>query len=118
MLRGDDIVAGIEKAVSDQFDDLIRAITDDHVVPIEAKFLRNGRAQLVSAAIRINVDPFGGRLHRHDRFRRRTERIFIRGELDNLGRIESQLASRFLNRFPRIINDQILKPRMSFFNNR
>jgi len=117
MLRGDDIVTGIEKTVPDQFDDFIGTIADHDIVPVHPELFRDRRAQLVTAAVGIDVDPLGRDLHRLDRLRRRTEWILIRGELDDVGGIEPQLAGRLLDWFPRIINHQTFKPRMRFFNN-
>ena len=113
MARGDDLIARIQKGLADKLDDLIRAASEDDIAPFKSELLRNGFAQIISAAVRVNVRALDGFTHCRHGFRRWPERVFIRGELDDLMRLEAKFTRDVLNRFARFVRYEIAQPGVS-----
>jgi hypothetical protein len=53
------------------------------------------------------VGALQGRVHGCERLGRRSERILVRGQLDDFIGIGAQLARRFFDRLPRFVNGEI-----------
>src|SRR5207247_2624696 len=69
-------------------------------------------AQIVTAAVRVKVGAFQGFAHGGESLRRGPERILVRGKLDDLLRLQTDLACHVFDRFPRFIGNQITKLRI------
>ena len=98
MLGGDDLVARFQKRVTDKLDQFVGAVAEDHVGARNAELLRNRLAQIVAAAIGVDVGFLQRRVHGFERFGRRPERVFVRGEFADLRRLQPELARDIFNR--------------------
>jgi hypothetical protein len=110
--RRNHLVPGTQEGVPDEFDHLVRAVPEDDILLPESELRRNGLAQVEPPAIRIKVDALNGLMHRRERLGRRPKRVFVRGQLDDLRRREPQLAGHVLDRFARLVGDEIAKLRV------
>ena len=89
MAGRDHLVSGPEKGVTDELDDFVRAVAKHNVLPVKAQLLGDGTAQCPSAAVGIKVRALERLTHRCQRLWRRAERVFVRGQLDDLRRAAS-----------------------------
>ena len=106
--RGDDLVdAGPREGVEEQLDDLVGAVAEHDVLAPEAEFLRDGVAQVEAAAVGVKVNGFERLVHGLQRLGRGAERVFIRGELDDRGGVEAELARHVFHRLARLVRDEI-----------
>ena len=67
VLRGDDFVARPQERVPDELDDLVRTVAEDHVLHLEPVLLRDRVAQVIAAAIRVEMRALERLVHRAKR---------------------------------------------------
>ena len=107
MFRSDDLVPRLQKRVADKFDQLVGTVAEDHIRARDAEFLRNRLAQVIAAAVRVNVGFLQRGAHRHQGLGRRPERVLIRGELADLRRLQPEFPCDILNRLAGFVGYKI-----------
>ena len=85
----------IEEGVPEKLDDLIRAAAENECSAADSQLLRERFAQIKAAAIGIKMRAVQRGAHRRQRFGRRPEGIFVRGELDDFGRHQRPVRAPF-----------------------
>jgi hypothetical protein len=50
-----DLVVGLEEGVADELDDFARSVAEDDVFAFQVELLRDGLAQVISAAVGVDV---------------------------------------------------------------
>ena len=106
MTRRDHFVARPKEGMPDELDDFVRAVSKDDVFPVKAEFLGDGASQRPSAAVGIKVRALERFTHGCKGFRRRTQRIFVRGQLDDFRRLQTHLACQLLDRLAGFVGDK------------
>ena len=115
---GDELGIAIEEGMAEQFDDFVRAVAENDVRNIQAEFIGNGGAEFKASAVRIDVG-LGNRIaHRLLGKRRRAERVFVGGNLDDGCRIESEFAGGFFDRFSGFVGNQVTNEGVGGIGNR
>jgi hypothetical protein len=112
VLGGDDVVARLQEGVADELDHFVAAAAHDDVAHFEAKLLGERVAQLPRSAVRVDVHLFDGLLHRLDGFGRGAERVLVRGQLDDVLRLQSALTRHILDGFSRFVGDEVFELRV------
>ena len=112
MLRNDDVVPAIEEGVAEKLDYFIRTVPEDGVIPGATKAGRKRFAQIITASIRIEMRRVQSATNRRQRFWRRTKRVLIRGEFDDLAGVHTKLARGFLDRLAWLVHGQIAQLRI------
>ena len=74
---------------------------------VEAEFLRDGVAQVKAAAVGVKVAGLDRLVHRGHGLGRGAERVFVRGELDDGGGVEAELARDVIDRLARLVRDEV-----------
>ncbi len=87
VLGGDEFGIPVEKGVAEQLDDLVGAVSEDDVGNVEPKLFGDGGAELVAAAVRINVGLLDCRPHGFLGKRRGAERVLVGRDFDDGFRI-------------------------------
>src|SRR5438067_788081 len=87
---------------------LIRAVPEEEPIARYAKFRGNCRPEVMAPAIGIKRKFRQDFSEGFESARRWSQRVFIRGEFDNLPRY-SEFALDFLNRLPRLIGFECVK---------
>ena len=90
----DDLVAGAEEGVTDELDDLVGAVAQDDVFPLEpgTQALGNRAAEFVTAAVGVEVGTLQSAAHRLQRLRGRPQRVLIGSEFDDLLLPQAEVA--------------------------
>ena len=105
-LRHHHVVAGHEQRVRDELDDFVRAVAEDEIRRFDAEFGREFLFQVKRVAVGIKIHAGDGFLQRGDGERRRSERIFVRRDLDDRVGGQAKFARDFFNRSSRLIRRQ------------
>src|SRR6266403_2119778 len=103
----------IEEGVPEKLDDFVRARAENEVFPAEPQFFRERFAQIKAAAIRIKMRGIERGSHGGERFRRGTEGVFVRGELDDFVRMRAQFPRGLLDRLSRFVNREVAQLQIS-----
>jgi len=98
------LVTRAEKGMADELDDLVGAVAEHDVFPHDSESLRDGTAQFISSAIRIEVGALQRASHRLERLGRWAEGVLVGGELDDLLLAQAEIAGQLLNRFARLVD--------------
>ena len=112
VLGRDHVVAAIEKCVPEKLDDFIRPAAENEVIAADSELRGERFAQIMAAAIGIEMRGFQRGAHCGQSFRRRSERIFVRGEFDDAACVRAQLARSFLNGLARFVDAQAAQLRI------
>jgi hypothetical protein len=110
-----DLVARLQIGMTEELDDFVRPVAEDHVGHGQPDPLRDRLAQIVSPAIRIKMRPLDRLDHGLTRLGRRTERILVRSQLDDLAGRDPQLAGQVLDRLAGLVSDQFTQLRIRVF---
>ena len=106
MAGRDHFVARPKEGMPDELDDFVRAVSKDDVFPVKAEFVGDGASQRPSAAVGIKVRALERLTHGCEGFWRRTERIFVRGQLDDLRGLQTHFARQLLDRLAGFVGDK------------
>jgi hypothetical protein len=106
---GDDVVAGLEEGVADEFDDFVGAAAEDDIGHVEAEFVGDGAAEFPAAAVGIDVGVGDEGLHGLLGFRGGAEGVFVGGEFDDGGGVEAELAGDVLDGLAGFVGDEVLE---------
>ena len=115
MFGRNDIVARLQKGVPEELNDLVRTVPEHDVVNTQTKFLSNSDAQMISAAVRIEMRFQQSLLHRLDGHRRGSKRILVRRKFYDLTRFQPKFPRHILDRFPRDVTYEVVQPLVRFF---
>ena len=93
--------------MADELNDFVGAIAQDDILPREAKFFRDRAAQGPGTAVGIKVGAIQCIAHGGQRLGRGAERIFVRGQFNDVRRLQAHFAGQFLDRFAGFVGDQL-----------
>ena len=110
-MRSTECSAGAQERVPDQFQDFIRAVPENEIGRGNLQFFRELLLQVKRVAIGIKIHAGQGLLHRGNDKRRRTERIFVRRDLDDGVGGQAEFTRDFLDGPARLIHRQIFQKR-------
>ena len=97
VLRDDHLGAGRQERVADELDDFIGAVAEDQVGGRHAEFGGELLLQVKGVAVRVKIH-LGQRLaHGGQREARGAERVFVRGELDDVVGGQAEFAGDFFD---------------------
>ena len=115
MLRHHHLVTGLQISMPQEFDDLVGAIAQDDIGHAKPQLLGHRLAQVIASAIRVKVCSINRVDHRLAGGGRRTKRVLVRGQFDDLAGRKTQLPRQVLDRLPRFVSDQITELRVGIF---
>src|SRR5260370_3737449 len=110
MSGGNNILARLQKRVPEDFNALVRAVAEHHVIDTQPKFLCDAGTQMIPAAIRIEMSFKQGLLHSFDGNRRGAKRVLVRGELYDLTRLQPDFPRHLLDRLASDVTFQSVEP--------
>ena len=106
---GDDVVAGFEEGVADEFDDFIGAAAEDDIGHVEAEFVGDGAAEFPAAAVGVDVGFADEGAHGFLGFRGGAKGVFVGGEFDDGGGVEAEFTGDVLDGFAGFVGDEVLE---------
>ena len=95
--------------MAQELDDVVGAVAQDQVGRFHPQFGRQLLLEIKGVAVRIQMQLPGGPAHRGQRGGGRPERIFVRGQLDDLARGQSQFPRHLLDGPARLIDRQMFQ---------
>ena len=95
--------------MTDELDDLVGAVAQDDVFPLEpgTQALGNRAAEFVTAAVGVEVGTLQSAVHRLQRLRGRPQRVLIGSEFDDLLLAQAEVAGQFLDRLAGFVDGQL-----------
>ena len=105
----DDVLPGAHQRVPDEFDDLVRPVAENQRVAVDGQFPRQLLAEVEAGTVRIEMNVLHGAGHRIERMRRRTQRVFVRRQFDDVRKGQSELAGDVFDRPSRLVDRQIFE---------
>ncbi len=106
---GDDVVAGFEEGVADEFDDFIGAAAEDDIGHVEAEFVSDGAAEFPAAAIGVDVGVGDEAVHGFLGLGGGAEGVFVGGEFDDGGGVEAEFTGDVFDGFAGFVGDEVLE---------
>src|SRR5207245_3310629 len=106
-MRSDHLVAAIQKGVSNEFDDFIRTVSKNNMLGRYSQTACDRVPEIIAATVRVELGRLNCRPHRGHCFGGGSEGIFVGGELDDLARIDTDLAGGLLDRFTGFVNSKV-----------
>ena len=103
VLRVDAAAARRQHRRGGEFEDVVAAVAERDPVERHAELRRQGRLQRETVGVRVAAEVLHGRDHRLAGRLRHAERVLVRRELHDRGRIEPELARQFLDRLARLV---------------
>ena len=112
VLGSDHLVAGPQEGVAEKLDDLVGAVAEEDVFAPAAEFCRDGLAQVISAAVGIELGAVECAPHRRERLGRGAEGVFVGGQLDDLPGRDAEFAGEVLDGLAGLVTDEFAQLRV------
>ena len=101
-----DFITGSKKRMPDEFNDLVRSIPKNNVQTVNAEPFSDRIAEFITPSVGIEVGTLKGSPHGIQSLWRGAERIFIRGQFDDILLTQAQITGQLFDRLSGFINGQ------------
>ena len=108
VFRGHDGFAHTQEGAYDHLDEFVRAVADDDPVTLHPEFLGQPLLEVEGVAVGIAVQVGQRRTDRCDRLGRRTQRVFVGGDLHRVG--DPVLALDLFDRLAGLVGGEARHP--------